>query len=562
MAKRPTKWTYEALAASAASYDNVRAWRTEEPSAYATASQQGLLEELTKKMHRERVPQGFWTKSQVLKSAKKYKTKIKWLENEPTAYSKAHKYGWISEATAHMGVVGNKYSRLVYVIKVEKLNVAYIGLTGNPKRRFRDHLKTKRFRELIDRVGLKSVVFEELTDYLSPKYASESEAEWLKRYSNKGYKILNKVKAGGLGGKDLRWTNEAILEDAKKYESVMDWINSPGGAYGTASRKGLIEKATAHMKRQIRTPGTWTLKEVIERANSFNSTSEWRRKDSSSYNAAKNHGWYHLSEVSGNLQRRVQLNKRWTSDKVLADAKSFQTIGGWTKASGGAVSAAKKMGLWQQATAHMEKPKNVLKWNREAVLLDARKYTSRSEWKKHSGGAYSSATRNGWYDEAVSHMKLRNPIGKWTHETVIAEALKYQSKSDWQAKSAGSYEAAKRLRCFVEATSHMVVQRKKWTQAEVIDAAKSFPSIKEWRAKHAISYAAAHRLGIISEVSKHMARINPIGIWLEKEAVLADAKKYLTRSEWHKKSAGAYTSAKRNGWFEEAVSHMLSSNHR
>jgi hypothetical protein len=80
----------------------------------------------------------------------------------------------------------------------------------------------------------------------------------------------------------------------------------------------------------------------------------------------------------------------------------------------------------------------------------------------------------------------------------------------------------------------------------------------EWRKNSSSCYAAAHRLKIIDQATAHMNILNPVGIWAQKDAVLSDAKKYATRSAWYKNSAGAYASAKRNGWFEDAVQHMTS----
>ena len=99
--RRPTKWTYEALSGSAAGYDSVKEWRTSEPSAYATASQQKLLPELTAHMHK-RIVHGYWTEERILDSAKKFDQISKWAEVHHAAYSRAGQLGIRDKATAHM----------------------------------------------------------------------------------------------------------------------------------------------------------------------------------------------------------------------------------------------------------------------------------------------------------------------------------------------------------------------------------------------------------------------------------------------------------------------------
>lgn len=62
------------------------------------------------------------------------------------------------------------------------------------------------------------------------------------------------------------------------------------------------------------------------------------------------------------------------------------------------------------------------KWTRETVFEESKKYSSRSEFKRMSYGAYHTACKNGWLDE----MKwLVHPVPKpikWTKEAVFEES--------------------------------------------------------------------------------------------------------------------------------------------
>ena len=44
---------------------------------------------------------------------------------------------------------------------------------------------------------------------------------------------------------------------------------------------------------------------------------------------------------------------------------------------------------------------------------------------------------------------------KWTKEKILIEALKYKKIIDFQKNSSGAYNAARRIGCFDEATSHI-----------------------------------------------------------------------------------------------------------
>ena len=44
------------------------------------------------------------------------------------------------------------------------------------------------------------------------------------------------------------------------------------------------------------------------------------------------------------------------------------------------------------------------KWNKKAILKDAKKYKYKIDWKKNSSGARGAARKGEYYDEAVRHM--------------------------------------------------------------------------------------------------------------------------------------------------------------
>jgi hypothetical protein len=142
--------------------------------------------------------------------------------------------------------------------------------------------------------------------------------------------------------------------------------------------------------------------------------------------------------------------RKWTKDAVIADAQKHSTKSEWRKASH-AYSIAHRNGWIDEACAHM----TVLwtaKWTKEAVLSDALRYQARGEWETKSNGAVASAKRNGWYEEATQHMPML--IEKWTKESVIADAQKYQTRGEWYAKSK-SYSIARNNNWTEEATAHM-----------------------------------------------------------------------------------------------------------
>jgi hypothetical protein len=196
-------------------------------------------------------------------------------------------------------------------------------------------------------------------------------------------------------------------------------------------------------------------------------------------------------------------DKYWTKERVIASAKEYETLGEWKKTAGGARAAATKNGWYEEATAHMTKihGSRSWKWTKEAVLADAKKYKSKSEWRK-SSRAYQMAHRQGWLDEACQHM-TELWQAKWDKEAVIADAKKYQSRTIWEESSSGAYASAKRNGWYEEATADMPMLIESWTKDKVLEDAKKYRTRGEWFSNSS-SYSIAHINGWLDEASAHM----------------------------------------------------------
>jgi predicted GIY-YIG superfamily endonuclease len=470
MKKGRKKWTIDALRDSASKYSSLKEWRKSEKGAYVTASRLGLLDELTQSMTKL-IEHGYWTAERIKESALKYQHKGQWARAEQSAYNAASRLGIFEEVTAHMVPLGNRKSRCIYSITVTGTNFVYIGLTGNFKRRIRDHLETTRFVSLAAQYGTESIVATQLTDYVASSEAQHKEAEFIAYYSANGYQLLNKAKAGALGGVAVKWTSEAILEEAKKYSAVMDWVFGSPQSYAAASAHRLIEAATAHMERQIKAPGSWTREKIVEITSRFKSVKEWIIADQKSYQAAQRLRLLDDPDVGGHLAKYQQEPRKWPKPEVLRDAKRYASKSAWKVGNSGAYKAARAGGYFDEAVAHMATPKHdvfvrkgeqKLLWTVERVVEDAANYSTKPEWKAASSGAYMAARRLGCFEQATAHMSILNPKGKWsTKQAVLADARNYQTRAEWGKKSCGAYEAAKKNGWFNEAIAHMKVLRRR-----------------------------------------------------------------------------------------------------
>lgn len=237
---------------------------------------------------------GYW---KVLKNciddAQKYSSRLEWQKQSSGAYDSAKQRNWLEICCVHMKPIGSKYMRLIYAFEFPDKSV-YVGLTFNSKQRKYDHLHNKLSQvfKYIKTSGLQPE-FKELSDYFDKDVASKLEGYFLTQYKNGGWKILNKIKTGGLGGDTLFWTKEKCVNNAKLYKTRTEWSNKSNGAYESARNNKWLDECCKHMTG-IKPKGFWTIDRCINIARSYKTKKEFRDNESGGYTIALRNGWINL----------------------------------------------------------------------------------------------------------------------------------------------------------------------------------------------------------------------------------------------------------------------------
>ena len=145
-------------------------------------------------------------------------------------------------------------------------------------------------------------------------------------------------------------------------------------------------------------------------------------------------------------------------------------------------------------------------WNKQLCAEEALKYKTKTDFNRGSVGAYTHALKHGFLDHICSHMEVKWQR-KWSNKDVChKEALKYQTRSEFQDKSNGAY-----------------------------------------------TYAMRH--DFLDEICNHMENHHEIK-WNSKEACAKEALKYKRRIDFARDSNSAYTYALKHGFLDEICSHM------
>jgi hypothetical protein len=215
-----------------------------------------------------------------------------------------------------------------------------------------------------------------------------------------------------------KWTYEDLQKETKKYKTITEWARLGKGSYMAASKGGWLAELTSHMPRAIKPNGYWTKERVLEDAKRFEARSEWRKQSSSAATMAKRNGWF--EEATAHMKLLVEHGK-WTKTAVLKEAKKYKTRSEWGRSKDGSYGAALKKGWLDEAAKHMTSPDRTRRWTKESVLADALKYSTRGEWHKASGNAAHIAISKGWIDEATKHMYRTHSFGEMTIHRLLTQ---------------------------------------------------------------------------------------------------------------------------------------------
>lgn len=198
----------------------------------------------------------------------------------------------------------------------------------------------------------------------------------------------------------------------------------------------------------------WTLDACIYAASKFESRNEWCLLDNKSYQAAVRNKW--ISECCSHMKAHQD---SYTLEDCKREAAKHFTRLGWQKSSKSTYHKALSENWLDECCKHMQNPKKGSKpnekkqsWSVSTLKEDARKYANRTEWRKNSGKAYNAAYRKGVLDECCTHMPKPK---KWTVELLVDDAKRFESRSEWKRESQAAYMAAYRSGLLDLCCNHM-----------------------------------------------------------------------------------------------------------
>lgn len=431
---------------------------------------------------------------------------------------------------------------------------------------------------------------EETAYYYARKFDCLKEMTWL-RNSKKGTEV--------------KWTEEMIIEAAKKCVYVQEFQSKYPVAYKRARKLGLMEKLDlSNSKHQN---GYWTDEAIIKESHNYSSKPEFREKSYVAYRKASKRGL--LENMTWLENRRIKELDNYPIFSVYAyiyeDQKHKVTYVGLTKrkmkfrdSEHKRVIRGKKDPLLKFCDSiGIEMPKPIIlaenllpeeaqskeeeysdmyyekgykllndprltgigksslgyynKWTPSQVIEKSKEYKSKSEFKEGSQSAYNAAIKYRLL-EKMNWLKAKMPKERLTKEVVFDLSRNYQYMKQFRKEQLGAYNKAKAQNWLIEMTwldTKAPVEEKKWWKESVIEESKKYNSKIAFKKGCKSAYSKACEKGWINDMTWLMPQRKD-NYWT-KETVFKHSKEVKSRTEFARRYNTAYNMALKNGWLEE-----------
>ena len=239
----------------------------------------------------------------------------------PYVYNKARKSGWLNDYTWFDQIdeaKGHIYT--VYAYQDEDTNTMYVGLTKNLDKRHKQHCQPSvndavyQYFKSIGKEVQQPII---LKDHLYQADGKYFEKYYINYYKRLGKNMLNSGNAGNVGSVSV-WTREKCYEEAKKYTSKRDFYKHNPAAYIHAKENGWVEDYTWF--ECLKLPKYfWNYDNTMEEARKYETFYEFRVKNQTAYDIARNNGWLNDYTWLRDLTKEEKRGRTNRSYKTLED---------------------------------------------------------------------------------------------------------------------------------------------------------------------------------------------------------------------------------------------------
>lgn len=521
-------------------------------------------------------PSGYWNLQRVQEEALKYKTRTEFNNQSLGAYSYAHRNGLLNKVCSHMIKPTVEHSRKPPLTEAEVFEIAKkynrrVDFQKNDSRAWnfaaRNKIKDKICAHMKSREESAS---EALTYWTLEKVIEKAKEckKWTvfsKKYPNltalindREWKeeVLKYLKYDGR----MNWhsfSDEQLIEIIKKYKTKDEFQKHESALF-----LHLNSFKKTHLLRQhliySRPPRIkWTKKLVIEKSLKYNNLTDFHKNEGQAYYWACKFKMINTPPLK-HLIQRAHVTK-WTKEAITLEAKKYTYRKEFCNKSESAYNAARKLKIMDEVCQHMEW-RGPIEITKKMVLTKAKEFERRVDFANNAQMYYKRAMDGKYLDEACKHMlsfkeSISQTNTKWTEKTLANEALKYKNKADFRKKSSGAYSAACDLKIIKKICKHMIPKDKKWNYEKCKIEALKYKNKIEFNKHAGGCLRLIYQKGWTNLLS-HMPTFEEQTTIFTKEKIIEISKKYDDISIFRMENTGLYRKAKILGILKEITKHM------
>ncbi len=202
-------------------------------------------------------------------------------------------------------------NRYIYSFEFLNSKTVYVGLTWNLEKRKIDHLSRKKslIYKHIETTN-EIFIFKKL-GYYDTLVAGEKEKEFIIKYKNDEWNILNKSRGGGLGGGIIIWNYTKCKNIALTFNTKKDLRNEYPNVYNVIKNNKWINELCLHMSKLKYDSQYWTFEKCKEEALKYNKRVDFAKNSMYAYNKARKEKW--LNIICSHMEKDINL--KWSFEK-------------------------------------------------------------------------------------------------------------------------------------------------------------------------------------------------------------------------------------------------------
>ncbi len=291
----------------------------------------------------------------------------------------------------------------------------------------------------------------------------EAYAFALKRKWNKEIELI-------LPKERTTWSEEKIRSCFADCSTIQEVQEKYPSACNAAKAFGIYEELCLNLTRSRNKP--YTEDEIREFVKTLKYRQEFAEKNASMMMAARRFGIY--EELKNSLLPNPPKGK--SLDEYIKLASDYDTRGQFKKAHPGAYAIIiSKEGWAEKCFAHMRyacRPK----LSDKEIYESASKHTTISAWKTADSGAYCAARKRGIFAEATKHMKRPASHNKKSDDFYIETSKRYNDLKDFVTECPNEYAAiCKRGKDFQTlCLGHMKRKKHCYSREQALNIAKDY----------------------------------------------------------------------------------------